>query len=168
MDITRWSTPKSAWLYSLQPKWKSSIQLAKIRLEADCASDDELLIANFRLKFKKVGKTTRPFRYDLNQIPYDYTVKVTNRFKGLYLIDCLKNYRQRFMTLYRRQWSRPSPRKRNAKKEIWLSAEALQIAEQRREAKGKGEKERYKHLNAEFQRIARRDKKAFLSDQCKS
>ena len=71
------------------------------------------------------------------------------------------------MTLYRRQWSRPSPRKRNAKKEKWLSEEALQIAEKRREAKGKGEKERYKHLNAEFQRIARRDKKAFLSDQCK-
>ena len=71
------------------------------------------------------------------------------------------------MTLYRKQGSRPSPRKRNAKKAKWLSEEAFQIAEKRREVKGKGEKERYTHLNAEFQRIARRDKKAFLSDQCK-
>ena len=66
---------------------------------------------------KEVGKTTRPFRYDLNQIPYDYTVEVRNRFKELHLIDCLMNYGQRFMTLYRRQESRPSPRKRNAKKQ---------------------------------------------------
>ena len=77
------------------------------------------------------------------------------------------NYGWRFMTLYRRQGSRLSPRKRNAKKAKWLSKEALQIAVKRREAKSKGEKERYKHLNAEFQRITRRDKKAFLSDQCK-
>ena len=68
-------------------RWRSSIQLAKIRQGADCGSDHELLIAKFRLKLKKVGKTTRPFRYDLNQIPYDYTVEVRNRFKGLDLID---------------------------------------------------------------------------------
>ena len=85
------------------------------KLGADCGSDHELLIAKFRLKLKKVGKTTRPFRYDLNQIPYNYTVEVTNRCKGLDLIECLKNYGQRFVTLYRRQRSRPSPRKRNAK-----------------------------------------------------
>ena len=66
-------------------------------------SDHEFLIAKFRLILKKIGKTTRPFRYDLNQIPYDYTVEVTNRFKGLDLIECLKNYGQRFVTLYRRQ-----------------------------------------------------------------
>ena len=77
------------------------------------------------------------------------------------------NYEQRFVTLYRRQGSRPSPRKRTVKKGKWLSEEALQIAVKRREVKSKGEKERYTHLNAEFQRIARRDKKAFLSDQCK-
>ena len=77
------------------------------------------------------------------------------------------NYGQRFMTLYRKQESRPSPRKRNAKKAKWLSEEALQIAVKRREVKSKGEKERYTHLNTKFQRIARRDKKAFLSDQCK-
>ena len=69
---------------------------------ANCGSDHELLIAKFRLKMKKVGKITRPFRYDLNQIPYDYTVEVTNRFKGLGLIECLKNYGRRFVTLYRR------------------------------------------------------------------
>ena len=116
----------------------------------------------FRLKLKKVGKTSRPFRYDINQIPYDYTVEATNRFKRLDLIECLKNYGQRFVTLYRRQGARPSPWKRNGKKAKWLSEEALQIAVKRREAKSKGEKERYKHLNSEFQRIARRDKKAFL------
>ena len=70
---------------------------------ADCVSDHELLIAKFRLKLKKIGKTTRPFRYDLNQISYDYTVEVTNRFKGLDLIECLKNNGWRFVTLYRRQ-----------------------------------------------------------------
>ena len=77
------------------------------------------------------------------------------------------NYEQMFMTLYRRQESRPSPREQNAIKAKWLSEEALQIAVKRREAKRKGEKETYTHLNAEFQKIARRDKKAFLGDQCK-
>ena len=126
-----------------------------------------ILTAKFKLKLKKVGKTTEPFRYDLNQIPNDYTVEVRNRFKGLDLIECLMNYGMRFVTLYRRQGSRPSPRKKKCKKAKWLSEEALQIAVERRDAKSKGEKERYKHLNAEFHRIARRDKKAFLSDQCK-
>ena len=79
------------------------IQSAKTRPGADCGSDHELLIAKFRLKLKKVGKTTRLFSYDLNQIPYLYTVEVTNRFKGLDLIECLKNYGRRFVTLYRRQ-----------------------------------------------------------------
>ena len=72
-------------------RWRSSIQSAKTRLGADCGSDHELLIAKFRLKLKKVGKTTKPFKYGLNQIPYDYTAEVTNRFKGLDLIGCLKN-----------------------------------------------------------------------------
>ena len=78
-------------------------QSAKTRLGDDCASDHELLTAKFRLKLKKVGKTTRPFRYDLNQILYDYAVEMTNRFKGIDLIECLKNYGQRFVTFYRRQ-----------------------------------------------------------------
>ena len=96
---------------------RSSIQSTKTRPGADCGSDHELFIPKFRLKLKKVGKTTRPFRYDLNQIPYDYTVKVRSRFKGLDLIESLMNYELRFVTLYRRQGSRPSPWKRNAKKQ---------------------------------------------------
>ena len=90
---------------------------SKKRLGADCGSDHELLIAKFRLKLKKLGKPTRPFRYDLNQIPYDYTVEVSNRFKGLDLIECLKNCGQRFITLYRRQGARPSQRKRDGKRQ---------------------------------------------------
>ena len=82
-------------------RWRSSTQSAKTRLGADCGSDHELLIAKFRRKLKKVGKTTTPVRYDLNQIPYACTVEVTNRFKVLDLTDCLKNYGRRFVTLYR-------------------------------------------------------------------
>ena len=148
-------------------RWKSSIQSAKTRPGADCGSYHELFIVKFRLKLKKEGKSTRPFRYDLNQIPYDYTVEVRNKFKGLDLIESLMNYGQRLVTMYRGEGSRPSPGKRNAKKNKIASDEALQIAVKRREMKSKGEKERYTHLNAEFQRIGRRDKKAFLSDQCK-
>ena len=85
-------------------RWRSSIQSAKTGSGDDYGSDHELLIAKFRLKLKKVGKTSRPFRYDINQIPYDYTVEVRNRLKGLDLIECLKNYGQRFVTLYRRQY----------------------------------------------------------------
>ena len=117
---------------------------------------------------KKVGKTTRPFRYDLNQIPYDYTVEVTNRFKGLDLIDRLPD--ELWMEVCdtaQETGIKTIPKKKKCKKAKWLSEEALQVAVKRREVKSKGEKERYKHLNAEFQRIARRDKKAFLSDQCK-
>ena len=84
-------------------RWRNFIQSARKRPGAGCDSDHELPIAKFRLKLKKVGKTIRPFRYDLNHVPYDCTVEVTNRFKGLDLIECLKNYGWRFMTLYRRQ-----------------------------------------------------------------
>ena len=86
MDITRWPTLKQTDYILCSQRWRSSIQSSKTRPGADCGSDNELLIAKFRLKLKKVGKTTRPFRYDLNQIPYDYTVEVRNRFKGLDLI----------------------------------------------------------------------------------
>ena len=100
-------------------RWTSSIQSAKSRLGADYGSNHELHTAKFRLRLKKGGKTTRPFRYEQNQIPYDYIVEVRNRFKGLDLIDRVPDelYRWRFVTLYRRQESRPSPRKRNAKKQ---------------------------------------------------
>ena len=140
----------------------------KIRPGADCGSDHEFLIVKFRLKLNKVGKTTRPFRYDLNQIPYDYTVEVTNRFKRLDLIDRVPE--ELWTALHdtvQEGVIKTIPKKKKCKKAKWSSEEALQIAEKRREAKGKEEKERYTNLNAEFQRIARRDKKAFLSDQCK-
>ena len=117
---------------------------------------------------KKVGKTTRPFRYDLNQIPYDYTVEGRNRFKGLDLIDGVPDELwMEVRDIVQETGIKIISKKEKCKKAKWLSEEALQIAVKRREAKSKGEKERYKHLNAEFQRIARRDKKAFLSDQCK-
>jgi len=117
---------------------------------------------------KKVGKTTRPFGYDLNQMPYDYTVEVRNRFKGLGLIDRVPDeIWKEVRDIVQETGIKTIPIEKKYKKAKWLSGEALQIAVKRREAKSKGEKERYKHLNAEFQRIARRDKKAFLSDQCK-
>jgi len=93
------------------------MQSEKTRLGADCGSDRELLISKFRVKLKKVEKTTRPFRYDQNQILYDYTVEVINRFKGLDLTEYLMNYGCSFVTLYRRQESRPSSRNRIAKKQ---------------------------------------------------
>ena len=95
------------------------------------APDHEVLITKFRLKLKKVGKTTKQCRYDLNQIPYNYRVEVIHRFKGLDLIGCLKNYGWRFVTLYRRQRSKSTLRKRNGKAK-WLSEDALQIAEKRK------------------------------------
>ena len=116
---------------------------------------------------KKVGKTTRPFRYDLNQFPYDYTVEVTNRFKGLDLIDREpEELWTEFLNTEQEAVTKTIPKKKKCKKAKWLSEEALQIADKRREGKGKGEREIYTDLNAEFQRIARRDKKAFLSNQC--
>ena len=116
--------------------WRTSIQSTKTRLGADCGSDHELLIAKFRLILKKVGKATRSFRYDLNQIPYDYTVEVMNRFKGLDLIDRvpeelwmgLRNIVQEVVT-------KTVPKKKKCKKAKWLSEDALQIAEKRREVK---------------------------------
>ena len=117
---------------------------------------------------KKLGKTTRPFRYDLNQIPYDYTVEVRNKFKGLDLIDRVPDELwMEVRDIVQETGSKTIPKTKKCKKAKWLSEKALQIAVKRREAKSKGEKERYTHLNAEFQRTARRDRKAFLSDQCK-
>ena len=132
-----------------------------------CGSEHELLIAKLRLKLKKVGKTTRPFRYDLNQIPYDYTGEVTNRFKGLDVIDKVsEELWTEVHDIVQEAVIKTMSKKKKCKKGKWLSEE-LQIAVKRREAKCKGEKERYTHMNAEFKRRARRDKKAFLSEQCK-
>ena len=124
---------------------------------------------------KKVGKTTSPFRsttspfrYDLNQIPYDYTVEVRNIFKGLDLIDRVPDELwNEVRDIVQETGIKTIPMEKKCKKAKWLSGEALQIAVKRREVKSKRGKERYRHLNAEFQRIARRDKKTFLSDQCK-
>ena len=116
---------------------------------------------------KKVGKTARPIRYDLNQIPYDYTVEVRNRFKGLDLIVRVHDeVWNEVHDIVQETGIKNIPMEKKCKKAQWLSGEALQMAV-KREMKSRGEKERYKLLNAEFQRIARRDKKAFFSDQCK-
>ena len=110
----------------------------------------------------------QPFKYALNQIPYDYTVEVRNRFKGLDLIDRVPDELwTEVRDIVQETGIKTIPKKKKHKKAKWLSEEALQIAVKRREAKSKGEKERYTHVNAEFQRKARRDKKVFLSDQCK-
>ena len=131
-------------------------------------SDHELLIVKFRLKLKKVGKTTRPFRYDLNQIPYDYTVEMRNRFKGQDLIDRVPDELwTKICDIVQEMGIKTIPKRKKYKTAKRLSEEALQIAVKRRGAKSKGEQERHIYLNADFQRIARRDKKAFLSDQCK-
>ena len=135
-------------------RWRSSIQSAKTRLGADCGSDHDLLIAKFRLKLKKVGETSRPFRYDLNQIPYAYTEEVTNRFKEADLIRVLGEIWMEFCNIVQEVVTKIILKKKKCKKK-------------RRKPKGKVQKERYTHLNAECQKIARRDKKAIISDQCK-
>ena len=143
------------WLYSLQPKVEKLYIVSNNKTGSwPCGSDHELLIAKFRLKLKKVGKTTRPFRYNLNQILYGYTVKVRNRFKGLDLIDRVPD--ELWMEVHdivQETGIKTIPKKKKRKKAKWLPEEALQIALKRREMKSKGEKERYTHLNAEFQRI---------------
>ena len=114
-----------------------------------------------------MGKTTRPFRYDLNQIPYNYTVEVTNRVKGLDLIHRVpEELWMEVHDIVQEAMNTIIPKKKKCKKAKWLSDEALQIAKKRREAKGKGEKERYTHLNA-VPKNSKKRKKAFLSDQCK-
>ena len=141
--------------------------VSRNRLGADCGSDHESLIAKFRLKLKKVGKTTRTFRYDLNQIPYDYTVEVRNRFKGTRYDGVPEELWTEVHDVVQEAVMKTITKKKKCKKAKWFSEQVLQTSMKRRKAKGKGEKERYTHLNADLQRIARRDKKAFLSDQCK-
>ena len=120
-----------------------TLQSAKTRPGADCGSDHELLIAKFRLKLKKVEKITRPFRYDINQIPYNYTVELTNRFKGLDLIDRVPDVLwTEVCDIVQKTGIKTIPKKKKCKKAKWLSEEALQIAVKRREVKSQGEKER--------------------------
>ena len=136
MDIIRWSTPKSDWLYSLQPKIQKLYRVSKKKTSG---SDHELLIAKFRLKMKKVGKTTKTFRYDLDQILYHYTVEVWNRFKGLDLIDRVPDELwTEVHDIIQETGIKTIPKKKKWKKAKWLSEEALQIAVERREVKSKG------------------------------
>ena len=163
----RWlyTRTSSDWLCSLQPKMEKLYPVSKNktwRLTVAQTMSSSLQNSCLNWKKKKIGKSTKPLKHNLNQIPYDYTVEVTNRFKGLDLIGFLKNYGQRFVNTVQEAMIKTIP-----KKAKWLSEEALQIAEERREAKGKGERERYTQLNAEFQRRARRVEKGFLNDQCK-
>ena len=152
----------------MQPKIGKLYTVSRNKTRADCGSDPELLIAKFRIKLKKVGKTIKPFSYDLNQIPYEYTVEVRNRFKGLDLIDREPGELwTEVHDIVQETGFKTIPMEKKCKKAKWLSEETLQIAEKRREVKGKGEKEKYTHLNAEFQSIARRDKKIFLRDNAK-
>ena len=124
-------------------RWRSSIQSAKTRPGADCGSEHELIIAKFKCKWKKVGKTTRSFRCDLNQIPYHYTVEVTDRFKGLDLIESLKNYGwMEVHDIVQEAMIKTTPKKKKYKKAKWLSEEALQIAEKRKEEKLKAKEKR--------------------------
>ena len=134
MDITRWSILNQIDYILCSQRWRSTIQSAKTRLGADCGSDYELLIAKFRLKLKKVGNTTRPFRYDLNQIHYDYTVEVRNRCKRLDLIDRVPNELwTEVPDIVQEIRIKTIPKKKKCKKEKWLPEEALQIAVKRSE-----------------------------------
>ena len=132
--------------------------VSKTRLGPDCGSDHELLIAKYRLKLKKVVKTTRLFRYNVNQIFNNYTGEVTNRFKGINLIDRVpEEVWTEVHNTVQKAVIKTILKKMKCKKTKWLSEEALQIVVKRREAKSKGKKERYSHLYAKLQRIARRD-----------
>ena len=120
-QLYTWTSPDDQYwnqinLCVLQSKMKKLYTVSKNKTGSWLGSDHELHIAKFRFKLKKVGKITKPFRYDLSQILYNYTIEVTNRFQGLDLIECLKNYKGWFMTLYRRRWSKTFPRKTNTKR----------------------------------------------------
>ena len=143
---------------SLNHRFLICIQLTKTRPGADCGSDHQPLIAKFRLKLKKVGKTNRPARYNANQIPYDYTVEVTNRIKGLDVVNRVpEELWPEIHNIVLEAANKSIPRKKKSKKAKWSSEEALQTAKERREEKIKGERNRYTLLNADFQKIARRD-----------
>ena len=135
MDITRWAIPRSDYVLCSQ-RWRSSIQSAKTRPGTDCGSDHQLLIAKLNLKLRKVGKNTGLVRYNLNPIPYEYTVAVKNRFKELNLVDRVPE--ELWMEAYnivQEAATKTIPKNRKCKKAKWLSNEALQIAEKRRETK---------------------------------
>ena len=141
--LSTWTSPDGQYQNQIDyilcsQRWRSSRQSANTRPGVDCGSDHELLIAKFRLKLKKVGKTTRPFRYDLNQIPYDYTEEVTNRFSGVDLIDRVpEELWMEVHDIVQEAVIKTIHKKKKCKKAKWLSGEAFQIADKRRDTKGK-------------------------------
>ena len=169
MDITRWSIPKSDWLYSLQLKMEKLYTVSKNKTGSWLWLRSWTPYCQIQASMKKVGKTTSPFRYDISQSLYNYTEKVTNRFKGLDLIDRVpEELWTEVHDIVQEAVIETVSKKKKYKKIKWLSEVVFQIAWKRREAKSKGEKERYTHQNAEFQRIAGRGKKAFLSSMQKN
>ena len=148
-------------------RWRNSIQSAKTWPGADCGSDHVPLNTKFRLKLKKVRKTTRPFTYDLKSNPLWLTVKLMHRFERLDSVNRVpEELGMEVCNTVQGVVTKTIPKIKRWKKTKWLSEEALQIVEERREAKGNGERERHTHLNAELQRIARKDKTASLNEQC--
>ena len=143
MDITRWSIPKSDWLYSLQANMEKIYTVSETRPRADCGSDHELL-DKFRLKLRKGGKTTRPFRYNLNRVLYNYTVELTNRFKGWDQIGRVpEELRTGVCDIVQEEVIKTIPKKKKCKREKWLSEEALQLAEKRRDTKDRRKEKIY-------------------------
>ena len=169
MDFNRYSMQKLIDYMLWSQGWRSSIQSAKTRPGADCGSNHVLLIAKFRLNLKKMVQTTRPFRYDLNQISYDYTVEVTNRFKGLDLVNCMPGEMwTEVWNIVQEAVKKPIPKGGKKKKQkgkvvIWRG---FTNSWRKKRSKSKGEGERCIQLNAEFQRTVRREKKAFFHEQC--
>ncbi|CAF1350439.1 unnamed protein product [Rotaria magnacalcarata] len=148
-------------------RWRSSIQLAKTRRDADCGSDHELLIAKFQMKLKTKSKTARSARYNLTNISHKYAVEVKNRFDGLDLIDREpEELWSKVRDIIKDKANKNIPNTKTPKKVKWLAADTLKVAEERRNAKGSGDKERFSRLNAEFQWRARRDKEKHINGQC--
>ena len=157
--------PTTAQESSLFPTPSPAFSVCRLLNDGHFDQSEVISHCSFDLHFSKIGEITRPFRYDINQIPYNYTVEVRNRFKGLDLIDRVPH--ELWMEVHdivQEAGMKTIPKKKKCKEAKWLYEEVLQIAVKRREAKSKGEKERYTHLNAELQRKARKDKKAFLND----
>ncbi|KAA3669964.1 uncharacterized protein DEA37_0012425 [Paragonimus westermani] len=148
-------------------RWKSSVQIAKTRPGADCGSDHELLIAKFRLKLKTTNKVVRPVKYNLSNIPYEYTVKVQNRFDGLNLFDRVPDELwTEIRDIIKDEAKKNIPKNKTQKKAKWLTVSTLKIADERRNAKVKGDKENFSRLNAMFQREARNDKEIYMNLKC--
>ena len=148
-------------------RWRSSIQISKTRPGADCGSDHELLLAKIRIKLKKTGKIIGPSRYDLSNISHEYTMKVKNRFEGLDLVDRIpEELWTEIRDIIKDEAIKNISKRKKQKKAKWLSAEALKVAEERRKAKGNGDEIKFSQLNAEFQRMARRDKEKHINEQC--